>query len=144
MNLNQRYNPFPVNSAYDGIYAHGVGIPMGSNMLTVSGQVGVSATGDAPQDFAGQVKLALENLRLVLTEAGMDFQDLVHMRFYVTQRHHLKELANIRTQYLDGVAPAVTTFIVSGLVEENWLVEIEGLASRPAKSMVSDLFARML
>ena len=130
MKVNQRYNPFPVKSPYNGIYAHGVEIPIASRQITVSGQVGVSSTGITPKDFRGQVKQALDNLKDVLESAGMELHDLVHMRFYLVDRQHILELNKIRTEYLQGIAPAVTTFIVNGLVQEDWLIEIEGLAAK--------------
>ena len=130
MRLNKRHNPFPVMNPYDGIYAHGVEVPSASRQLSISGQVGVSPNGVTPKDFEGQAKQALENLKSVLGSADMELQDLVHMRFYLVDRQHIPELSRIRTEYLDGIAPAVTTFIVSGLVEEDWLIEIEGLAAK--------------
>ena len=39
------------------------------------------------------------------------------------------ELTALREKYLAGVAPAVTTFIVAGLVDNNWFIEIEGVCS---------------
>jgi enamine deaminase RidA (YjgF/YER057c/UK114 family) len=144
MRLNQRYNPFPIKKPYDGIYAHGVEIPSESRQLTVSGQVGVSPQGTTPKDFKGQATQAIENLKNVLNSAGMELEDLVHMRFYLVDRQHIPELSSIRSEYLDGIAPAVTTFIVSGLVEEDWLIEIEGLAAKVQTQMVDDRFAKFI
>ena len=84
------------------------------------------------------------NIKSVLGAAGMSIQDLVHMRFFLTDRKYVGELASIRSQYLDGIAPAVTTFIVSGLVDENWLIEIEGLASKPSLPSFESSYARMI
>lgn len=144
MKYNQRHNPFPVNKSYDGIYAHGVAIPAEAKLLSVSGQVGVSPEGNVSSEFGEQARQALENIESVLSSAGMSIQDLVHMRFFLTDRKYIDELARIRTQYLDGVAPAVTTFIVSGLVDKNWLIEIEGLASKPSASTFQSSYARMI
>ena len=130
MKLNQRHNPFPVNSTYEGIYAHGVEIPGAARQITISGQVGVGPDGTTPKDFKGQAKQAIENLKEVLHSAGMELQDLVHVRFYLVDRQHIPALSEIRTEYLNGIAPAVTTFMVGGLVEEDWLIEIEGIAAK--------------
>jgi enamine deaminase RidA (YjgF/YER057c/UK114 family) len=144
MSINQRHNPFPVKSPYDGIYAHGVEIPSESRQLSVSGQVGVGADGTTPKDFKSQAKHAIENLKNVLESADMELQDLVHMRFYLVDRQHILELSSIRTELLNGIAPAVTTFMVSGLVEEDWLIEIEGLAAKTQTHSVDDRFSRIL
>jgi len=144
MRLNQRHNPFPVKSPYDGIYAHGVEIPFESRQISVSGQVGVSPDGATEKDFKSQAKQAIENLKSVLNSAGMELQDLVHMRFYLVDRQHISELSSIRTEYLNGIAPAVTTFIVSSLVEEDWLIEIEGLAAKAQIHTIDDRYSRLL
>lgn len=129
MRLNQRHNPFPVAKPYDGIYAHGVEIPANSRQLTISSQVGVSQDGRLLEGFSGQTIQALDNLKSVLNSANMTFNDLVHMRFYITDRKVIPELTALREKYLAGVAPAVTTFIVAGLVDNNWFIEIEGVCS---------------
>ncbi len=144
MRINQRYNPFPVKSPYHGIYAHGVEIPLDSRQISVSGQVGVSPDGATPKDFNGQAKQAIENLQNVLVSAGMGLQDLVHMRFYLVDRKHIPELSRIRTELLNGIAPAVTTFIVGGLVEKDWLIEIEGLAAKAQTHAIDDRFSRVI
>lgn len=144
MNLNQRHNPYPVSKPYDGIYAHGVEIPKLSRHLTISGQVGVSKDGYLPDTFREQTIQALTNLQTVLTSARMTFTDLVHMRFYLTDRKYISELASIREEILGGVAPAVTTFIVAGLVDENWFIEIEGIASQAENQVPDDRYAHVI
>ena len=66
-----------------------------------------------------------------LAEAGADLADIVKMTFFITDRRDMDELVRVRKARLDGISPAITTVVVSGLVEPEWLVEVEALAHRP-------------
>ncbi|MEO1484039.1 MAG: RidA family protein [Myxococcota bacterium] len=126
-----RHDPYPVDSTYRGIYAHGVETAPGGRMLHVSGQVGVAPSGDLPVDFEGQCRQALKNLEAVLAAASMSFRDIVKMSFFLVDRGDMGALVRVRKSLLDGVRPAITTVFVAGLVNPNWRVEVEAVAARP-------------
>lgn len=130
MQSNIRHNGFPVNPQYSGIYAHAVEVPANSQQLWLSGQIGVAPDGSLASDFKGQFKQAMDNVDANLVAAGMTMQDIVQMRFYLVDRADLSDLVEIRKHMLDGLAPAVTTYFVAGLVDENWRIEIEVFASK--------------
>ncbi|GAA6154290.1 RidA family protein [Pseudoteredinibacter isoporae] len=149
MTSNHRHNPFPVAEPYDGIYAHGVEVLPNSRQLHISGQIGIGPDGILPNAFEDQARQAFENIKATLKSADMDINDLVHMRFYILDREHVAALTKIRKQVMEGVSPAVTTFLVSGLVNETWLIEIEGLASKklhdcPSIESEKNRYARLL
>lgn len=129
MDVSKRHDPFPVAQPYHGIYSHGVETMCASRMLHISGQIGVAPDGSLADDFEGQCRQALLNVKAVLKSADMDFQDIVKMSFFLVRRKDMDGLVEMRKEYLDGVRPAVTTIYVSGLVSEDWLVEIEAIAS---------------
>lgn len=133
---NVRYNPYPVSAPFNGIYAHAVATQGAGTFLHISGQVGVDPKGHLPLDFAGQCRQAIRNVEAALRASGMDLSHVVQMRYYLVDRSDMEDLVNVRTALLDGLSPAVTTFIVAGLVDEKWRIEIEALAFKPATSMV--------
>ena len=126
--ISTRHDPWPVAAPYHGIYAHGVETQAGARTLRISGQVGVPPEGELPPDFYGQCKQALLNVEAVLREANMVFTDIVQMSFYLTRREDMATLLEVRKELLDGVRPAITTLFVAGLVDPEWLVEIEVVA----------------
>ncbi len=128
MPVSIRHDPFPVNTPFHGIYAHGVETPAGARVLHVSGQVGRSPGGELAADFHGQCRQALLNLESVLREADMTFADIVKMSFFLTRREDMDALVEVRKAMLDGVRPAITTVFVAGLVSPDWLVEVEAVA----------------
>jgi enamine deaminase RidA (YjgF/YER057c/UK114 family) len=88
---------------------------------------------DASDDFGEQWRLSLGRVRAVVESAGGAVTDIIALRVYVT------DLARYRSS-LEGVAagfgevlgryfPAITMVQVSGLVDDNALVEIEAVAS---------------
>lgn len=131
MNKAIRLNPSPVDPRYAGIYSHGVAAPADTGAIYVSGQVGVGPDGELGESFAAQCERAIDNVAAVLAEAGAGLADIVKMTFFITNRRDMDELVRVRKARLDGVSPAITTVVVSGLVEPEWLVEVEALAHRP-------------
>ena len=79
---------------------------------------------------AGQFKLALENLRTVLSEADSGVNDLLQMRIYVRGKleDHMEALALILTEFLGTARTAITGIGVSSLASKRTLVEVEAVA----------------
>jgi 2-iminobutanoate/2-iminopropanoate deaminase len=127
--MNVRHNPIAVAPGFDTIYAHAVAVPVQSQLLYVSGQIGKSGGDPAPASFEAQFRLAIANLNQILAGAGMTIDDVVKLVFYVTRAADLQALGEIRRELL-AVAPAVTTLVVSALAAPDLLVEVEATAAR--------------
>lgn len=128
--MNVRHNPFPVTGGFETIYAHAVEVPSKGRTLYVSGQIGTNAEGSVPPSFEAQFRLAIANLEQVLAAARMGFEDVVNLTFYLTRAADLPKLGEIRRELL-GIAPAVTTLVISELAAPNLLIEVEAVAARP-------------
>ncbi len=128
--MKNKLNPFPILGPYAGIYSHGVQIKNTMNSVYVSGQVGQDNDGNLEIGFKNQCRKAIDNVRLVLQEADMELDDIVKMNIYLTCAEDMQSLVEVRKELLDGVAPAITTLFVSGLVNPAWLVEIDVVAAR--------------
>ncbi|MBL4774153.1 MAG: RidA family protein [Alcanivoracaceae bacterium] len=127
--MKKKLNPFPIVGPYAGIYSHGIEINKNEKTVYVSGQVGQDENGKIASGFEGQCKQALMNVLGVLKEAQLEFQNIVKMNIYLTRPEDMQALVDIRLKYLDGVGPAITTVIVSALVNSDWLVEIDVIAT---------------
>ena len=141
MSAARRLNPFPIDPTYAGIYTHGVAVPPSHCTVYVSGQVGVAPDGALAEDFRGQCQQAIRNVESVLRESNMQPDDVVKMSFFLTRREDMETLVEVRKSLLDGIAPAITTVVVAGLVSPDWLVEVEAYAcsDRPVSSSVKHL-----
>ena len=123
-----RLNPLPVDDRYAGIYSHGV-VSRHRRTLYVSGQIGFAEDGSLPAGFADQCRNAIDRVIAVVRDAGLRRRDIVKTGFFLVRRSDMSELVRVRQSMLDGVSPAVTTVLVAGLVEREWLVEVEAIAA---------------
>lgn len=119
--------PKPLSS-----YAQAIEIPPGQRVVHVSGQVGVTMSGEVPADPARQHDLAWENAMAILAAAGMDHRNIVDAHVYITDRAHLALYRQTRDRFLKGHKPAATLLIVAGLADERLVVEVDLVAAAEA------------
>lgn len=107
-------------------YSNGV---IENGFLFVSGQVGWDETGAFPADLVAQIRKALQNICAVIEAAGGKRDRIVRLTWYVTDRQAYKaRLAEIGAAYRETIGrhfPSMSVVEVSGLVEDEALVEIE-------------------
>lgn len=85
--------------------------------LYVAGQTGSDLkTGKLPEEFEAEVKQALDNIGLVLKEAGKGFGDAVAVQVYLTDMELFPRMNAIYTTYFKEPRPARTTVGVAKLV----------------------------
>lgn len=112
-------------------YANGVMTRDGT--LFVGGQIGWNAQQRfETDDFIGQMEQALANILTVVTEAGGQAADITRLTWYVTDKaEYLARQSEVGAAYrrvLGRHFPAMTMVVVSALVEDRALVEIEATA----------------
>jgi enamine deaminase RidA (YjgF/YER057c/UK114 family) len=116
-------------------YANGVAAS--GRMLFIAGMIGWDAQGVFhTDDFAGQVRQALQNVAEVLREAGGKPENIVRMTWYVTdKREYLaagKEIGQAFREIIGSYNAAMTAVQVTALIEDRAKVEIEATAVLPA------------
>jgi len=121
----------PENWAPARGYANGV--LTGDGTLYVGGQIGwTAAQVFETHDFIGQMEQALRNILSVVETAGGTAADIVRLTWYVTDKQeYLARQAEVGAVYrrvLGRNFPAMTMVVVSALVEDAALVEIEATA----------------
>ncbi|HUJ20641.1 MAG TPA: RidA family protein [Bryobacteraceae bacterium] len=85
--------------------------------LYVAGQTGSDLkTGKLPEEFEAEVKQALENIGLVLKEAGMGYEDVVAVQVYLTDMELFPRMNAVYTTFFKEPRPARTTVGVARLV----------------------------
>jgi 2-iminobutanoate/2-iminopropanoate deaminase len=85
--------------------------------LYVAGQTGQDLkTAKIPDNFEAEVKQTLENIGLVLKEAGMGFGDAVAVQVYLTDMELFPRMNAVYTTYFKEPRPARTTVGVAKLV----------------------------
>jgi enamine deaminase RidA (YjgF/YER057c/UK114 family) len=109
------------------------GIAARGRTVCVSGMVGWDAQGEfRTDDFAGQVRQALQNIVEVLAEAKAGPEHIVRMTWYVLdKKEYVDAYPEIGVAYRDVIGrhyPAMSAVQVAGLIEDRARVEIEATA----------------
>lgn len=101
--------------------------------LYVGGQIGWNAQQQfESHDFIGQMEQALRNILDVVEAAGGRAEHITRLTWYVTdKKEYMARQAEIGASYRKVMGrhfPAMAMVVVSGLVEDDALVEIEATA----------------
>lgn len=98
--------------------------------LYVSGNIPVNpATGDVADGIVNQSKQVFENMKAVLNEAGMDFENIVKTTAFLTDLSNFATFNEIYASYFVAPYPARSCVEVSKL-PKNVLVEVECIAKK--------------
>lgn len=98
--------------------------------LYVSGNIPVNpATGDIADGIVNQSKQVFENMKAVLNEAGMGFENVVKTTAFLTDLSNFATFNEIYASYFVAPYPARSCVEVSKL-PKNVLVEVECIAKK--------------
>ena len=113
-----------------GPYSHANLAPASSNFLFISGQVAKDAkTGELTlSDIKSETDKVMQNLKAILSEAGMDFNKVVKTTIFLRTMNDFASVNEVYGSYFTGNFPARETVAVSGL-PLNVNVEISVIAA---------------
>ncbi|MDY6924871.1 MAG: RidA family protein [Pseudomonadota bacterium] len=112
----------------EGSYPQAVEVIGATRWLYLSGQIPVAPDGSLADDFTGQCEQVWDNIETQLAAAGMTLDNLVKVTTFLSDRDWALENREVRARRLAGRQPALTV-IVTGIFDEDWLVEIEAVAA---------------
>jgi enamine deaminase RidA (YjgF/YER057c/UK114 family) len=113
-------------------YSHVVSIPSG-RLVWTSGQVAMDADRNVPEGWEAQTRLAFANVGRALHAAGADWPDVVKLTIYVVDVSGLATIRVVRDEFVDTDRPPTSSLVqVAGLVQPDWLIEVEAVAWLPA------------
>ena len=104
--------------------------------LNIAGQIGWNENQEfISKDFLGQMEQTLKNISAIVNEAGGNITDLTRLTWYVTDKaeyvSNQKKVGEVYRKILGNHFPAMTMVVVSALVEDEALIEIEATAIIP-------------
>ncbi|PIE99812.1 MAG: reactive intermediate/imine deaminase [Maribacter sp.] len=91
---------------------------LSGNTLYISGQIPIDPmTGNLIEGGIGEeTKQCMENLKAVLTEAGMTFENVVKSSIFISDMNQFPKINNVYANYFDkATAPARETVEVANL-----------------------------
>jgi reactive intermediate/imine deaminase len=111
-------------------YSHVVDAPAG-RIVYVSGQVPLDTAGElvGAGDFARQARQVFANLNAALEAAGVGWDDVVKLNFFVTDVSEIAALREIRDEYVNTEHPPASTLVqVAALFRPDVMFEAEAVA----------------
>ena len=88
------------------------------NTLFISGQIAINPLTSQleTEDLEAETKLVMENLKAILTEAGMTFENVVKTSIFISDMNNFAKINEVYRNYFNAeTAPARETVEVSNL-----------------------------
>ena len=110
-------------------YSQGI-LAEGGKLLFIAGQTASDANGNVvgKGDIKAQTRQVFDNIRAVLEAAGGSFDNMVTTTTYITDRKYREGYNEVRRDIYKKDPPTSTLVIVSGLANEDYMIEIAGIA----------------
>ena len=123
-----QHNPKELFPQY-GNYCHAVEVSGDSRILFISGLNGYKQDGTTmPDSFEDQAEVIWQHIGSILNSAGMNYTNLISMRFYLASPEYDHANMALRKKYL-GDHEVALTVICAQLLETKWKLEIEAIAA---------------
>lgn len=99
-------------------------------ILYISGQVAMDESGQTVGrgDVLAQGRQALMNIKALVEAAGGSLDDITFLQLFVTDMRHFVTFGELRKEFFKPPYPASTVVGVTGLAQEDWLIEIQATA----------------
>jgi 2-iminobutanoate/2-iminopropanoate deaminase len=94
----------------------------------ISGQTGQRPDGTVPADFAAQATQALDNIKTVVTAAGLGLQNIVYVKVYLQDVNDYDQLNAVFARYFPETPPARAVLGVARVPSSS--IEIDAVAVR--------------
>jgi enamine deaminase RidA (YjgF/YER057c/UK114 family) len=100
-------------------------------LVAVSGQVALDGNGQiiGLGDPSAQARQVFGNLRLCLAAAGLSFDEVIKLTYYLTDMAYLPAVRVVRDEFIGNAHPPASTAVqVVALARPEFLLEVEAFA----------------
>ena len=100
------------------------------NTIEVTGTVAVDANNEGVgwNDAYAQTRFIIEKIDAVLKRAGASLSDVVRTRMFVTDISRWEEYGRAHGEFFGTIKPCTSMIEVKGLIDPDYLIEIEATA----------------
>lgn len=100
------------------------------NTIEVTGTVAVDANNEVVgwNDAYAQTRFIIEKIEAVLKKAGASLSDVVRTRMFVTDISRWEEYGRAHGEFFGSIKPCTSMIEVKGLIDPDYLIEIEATA----------------
>ena len=111
-------------------YSHSALVTAGSDLVFISGQIGIRPDGSLASGLTEQADQVFSNISALLGASGLGAADIVKLTMFVVAGHDIQAVRRSRSSFLGSHRPASTAVFVPQLADPAWLVEVEAVAAR--------------
>ena len=128
--IKEILNPKDVPRPLKPTFSQGVKVTDAKTLVFASGQVALDKDGNlvGKGDAYAQAMKLLENMKLVLNEAGATFDNVVQIKVYLKDMRDFEAIHRARAHYFLKEPPSSTLVQISQLVHPDMLVEMDAVA----------------
>lgn len=103
------------------------------NLVFVAGHTALDDDGKVvyPGDPEAQMRFTLDAMNDTLSTYGLTLNDLINVRWYLTDVRYREKILKIRHEYFKPPYPTATLLGVNALALEGLTVEVDGIAVLP-------------
>lgn len=116
-----------------GSFGLGIVIEPGHRLAFLTGRTGSNPDGTYSSDFEIQARNALSSVSELLSEADMDWSDVVKINVYLTDSSDIPVWAKVRDQVIGESRPSGTGVIVKALANPAARVEVTVIAAQKVR-----------
>lgn len=115
----------------DAAFSQVATVPADHSLVVTAGQVAYDDDGNVVGvgDIEKQTRKAFENLDRTLESADASMDDVLKLRYSITEREYYETVKDVRDEYLSEPYPTGMLAVVNGLAAPGLLIEIEALAA---------------
>ena len=123
--LSDRSN-YSSGAPWESIAGYSRAVRIG-NIIEVAGTTAVDTEGQVvgAGDISKQTDYIFNKIRNALNDAGSKMSDVIRTRMYLTDINDWETVARMHGDIFSDIKPASTLVEVSGLIDEELLIEIE-------------------
>jgi enamine deaminase RidA (YjgF/YER057c/UK114 family) len=113
-------------SPYEPVIGFSRAVRIG-NVIAVGGTAPIGPDGKSVGvgDPAAQMRRCLEIAAQVLDNAGASLSDVIRTRIFLVRLQDWQAIGKVHGEFFGDIRPASTMVQVAGLLDPDWLVEIE-------------------
>ena len=123
--LSDRSN-YSSGAPWESIAGYSRAVRVG-NIIEVAGTTAVDTEGQVvgAGDISKQTDYIFDKIRNALNDAGSKMSDVIRTRMYLTDINDWETVARVHGDIFSDIKPVSTLVEVSGLIDEELLIEIE-------------------
>jgi len=119
-------NNYSSGAPWESIAGYSRAVRVG-NIIEVAGTTAVDTEGQVvgAGDISKQTDYIFNKIRNALNDAGSKMSDVIRTRMYLTDINNWETVARVHGDIFSDIKPVSTLVEVSGLIDEELLIEIE-------------------